>query len=93
MSPFKIAVTKRFNSELKKFFPGSSEKKIMSKLNTYVFEQLRSNPYSGPNIKRLKNHSPPTWRYRIKDYRFFYEINEEQGLVIFLAISHRKEAY
>ena len=44
-------------------------------------------------VERLKNWDPPTWRYRIGAWRFFYEIDEEQKLVLMTAGDHRSSAY
>jgi len=41
----------------------------------------RNNPHFGPSIKRLKHWHPPTWRYRVGDWRFFYEIDEPLRIV------------
>jgi mRNA interferase RelE/StbE len=41
----------------------------------------------------LRGWEPDTWRYRIRDWRFFYEIDEDEKLVILTAAHHRREAY
>lgn len=66
---------------------------VVRKLREYVYPILKSEPHFGPNIKRLKNWNPPTWRYRIGDWRLFYEINEAEKTVFMTAASHRREAY
>lgn len=65
----------------------------MAKLQTYAYPQLRQQPYFGKNIKKLRNYSPDTWRYRIGDYRFFYTIDDRRKIVFMLAIDHRGSAY
>ena len=72
---------------------GGQRPRIERKLLTYVYPQLRANPYVGQNIKKLRDTTPDTWRYRIGDYRFFYSINERQHLVFMLAADHRGRAY
>ena len=37
--------------------------------------------------KKLKNYNPNTWRYRIGNYRLFYEIDEKEKLIIILTIN------
>ncbi len=69
------------------------QKRIRAKLQEFTYPILRGNPHFGPNIKRLKNWNPPTWRYRIGDWRFFYEINENELIVFMITAEHRKEAY
>ena len=65
------------------------EKKLISK----TYPQLASEPYYGNNIKKLKNYNPETWRYRIGNYRVFYEINEEKKIVSIIGINTRQNAY
>jgi mRNA interferase RelE/StbE len=84
--------TKGFQEDLSRDFSGQ-QKRIVRKLQEYVYPQLRIQPYFGPNIKKLKNYEPDTWRYRIGDYRFFYEIDEKNRLVIMLAAENRSDAY
>jgi mRNA interferase RelE/StbE len=67
--------------------------RLETKLRTYVYPFLSGEPYMGPNIKRLKNWDPPTWRYRVGDWRFFYETDEAKRIVFIIACKQRKEAY
>jgi len=67
--------------------------RIKEKLREHVYSQLRNEPHFGPNIKRLKNWEPPTWRYRVGAWRFFYEINEREKLVLITAAYHRGRTY
>jgi len=64
-----------------------------TKLRNFVYPLLRENPYFGPNIKRLRNWEPATWRYRIGDWRFFYEIDEGRRIIYMTAADHRREAH
>jgi len=64
-----------------------------SKLRDEVYCQLRVQPYFGPNVKKLKDYRPETWRYRIGSWRFFYEIDDDDHVVIMVAASHRGSAY
>ena len=63
------------------------------KLRTHVYPRLRENPHHGPQVKRLKDWRPPTWRYRVGDWRFFYEIDEDERVVYMTAAHHRGQAY
>jgi mRNA interferase RelE/StbE len=62
-------------------FNGKGEK-LRKKLIGHVYPQLRNNPYFGKNIKKLKNYSPDTWRYRIGGYRFFCEIDDKAHITL-----------
>ncbi len=66
---------------------------IQAKLTQQVYPQLRNNPFYGTNIRRLKNYKPPTWRYRIGKYRFFYEVDQDDRVVMMTAADHRKDCY
>jgi len=92
LQPFRVFETRRFLSDLARFGE-VVQKRIEAKLREYVYPLLRQNPHSGANIKRLKNWDPPTWRYRVGDWRFFYEIDEKERIVSMTAADHRKEAY
>lgn len=92
MDKYKIFITDEFASGLESDFKGH-QAKIKKKLEEYVYPQLRQNPHFGNNIKKLRDFTPPTWRYRIGDYRFFYEIDEKDRLVIMISADNRKDAY
>ena len=90
--PFRIFETRRFLSDLAALGI-VSQRRLEAKLREFVYPILRQTPHSGSNIKRLKNWDPPTWRYRVGDWRFFYEIDDERRIVFMTAADHRKEAY
>lgn len=92
LARYRVFETDQFVADLKKDFEGQAER-LYAKLETYVYPQLRENPYFGQNIKKLKSYHPDTWRYRIGKYRFFYVIDEKERLVIMLMIDARKDAY
>ena len=92
MAKFRLLETAHFRKDLEQDF-GGQRVRIERKLTTYVYPQLRVNPYVGPNIKKLRETRPETWRYRIGDYRFFYAVDERARLVLMLAADHRGQAY
>ena len=92
LDKFKIFETNQFLKDLTHDFTGQKVR-IEKKLTTYVYPQLRENPYFGKNIKKLKDYKPETWRYRIGAYRFFYEIDEKKKLIFMLTIDSREDAY
>ena len=89
---YRIFETENF-SKILKSFSLSGASKIREKLNDYVYPILRVEPCFGPNIKKLKGYEPPTWRYRIGDWRFFYEIDTKSKIVFMTVAFHRSEAY
>ena len=92
MTNYRIFETEQFQEDLRRI-GRSGQPKVAQKLRDYVYPQLREHPHFGPNIKKLKGFDPDTWRYRIGDYRFFYEIDEDEKIVFMLAASHRSVAY
>ncbi len=87
-----IFETRQFSFDLARLGP-AVQKRLEAKLRKSVYPILRENPFSGPNIKRLKNWEPPTWRYRVGDWRFFYEVDEKHKIVFMTVADHRKDAY
>ena len=92
MANYRIFETENFQDNIKHIRLAGS-KNIQKKLETYVYPQLRDEPHYGLNIKKLRNYAPVTWRYRIGDWRFFYEIDEKDHIAYMIAVHHRKEAY
>ena len=92
LSEYRIFETEQFQKDLRAIARAGLAR-ITRKLRQTVYPQLRTRPHFGPNIKKLKDYSPQTWRYRIGAWRFFYEIDEEQHTVFLIAASHRGSAY
>ena len=89
---YRIFETRQFLKDLSRLGP-AAEHRLAAKLRDHVYPVLRGNPHFGPNIKRLKSFEPPTWRYRVGDWRFFYEIDETDRVVSMTAADHRRQAY
>ncbi len=88
MYDFKIAETKNFQ-KIKK----NIDKKIYNKIVAVVYPQLKSNPYCGTNIKKLKGKFEGYYRYRLGNYRLFYLIEYEKVLIVVTDFKHRQNAY
>jgi len=58
-----------------------------------VYPRLRTNPYLGPSIRRLRGDLQSIFRYRIGDYRLFYTIDPDNKRVYILELQDRKDAY
>jgi mRNA interferase RelE/StbE len=87
---FRIFETDQFIKDINKI-KGNKQEKLYLKIKNYVYPQLKDNPYYGLNIKKLRSWLPDTWRYRIGNYRIFYEIND--NIVSIIAIETRGNAY
>jgi len=58
-----------------------------------VYPILRSNPFFGGNIKKLKGEYKDIYRFRIGDYRLFYKVEEQQSIIFVVDIESRQDAY
>lgn len=92
MSEYRVFETEEFLKGLEAL-PRQTSLQIRRKLDGHLYPLLRHNPYSGPNIKKLRGYSPDTWRYRIGDFRIFYIVYEEDRVVEMLTVDLRRDAY
>lgn len=92
MPEYAIFETEQFQKDLQAL-ARAGHPKVVEKLERSVYPQLKAHPHFGPNIRKLKNYDPETWRYRIGSWRFFYEIDDDEHTVFMLAASHRGSAY
>lgn len=92
MTEYRIFETRQFQRDIEQLAHGGRQQ-IVDKLRRVVYPQLRLHPHYGPNIRRLKGYDPPTWRYRIGAWLFFFEIDERAKIVFLTAASHRGSAY
>jgi len=86
---FEIAETEDFSRKLKTHDYVS----LISKIENFVYPQLRVNPFYGPNIKKLKGQFKDLYRYRIGNFRLFYGIDSNKIIVIIIDIKKRKDSY
>jgi mRNA interferase RelE/StbE len=86
---FSIAETAIFQKHIKspKFI------RLYDKIKNYIYPQLRTNPFFGPNIRKLKGELEGLYRYRLGNYRLFYQIDGKKVIVYILDIYKRKDAY
>ena len=89
MDDYKIAETETFSKKInsRKFIH------LYSKIANDVFPILRSNPFFGINIKKLKGKYNEIYRIRIGDFRMFYKIDENKKIIFIINIENRKDAY
>ncbi len=92
MAECRLFETEQFATDLRRLARGG-HRRLVDKLRRTVYPQLARHPHFGPNIKKLKGYEPETWRYRIGAWRFFYEIDEEERVVLLIAAAHRGSAY
>ena len=92
MSDFRVFETEEFEKQFKKLPPRDASF-LRRKLDSYVYPQIKNEPFWGTNIKKLQGYSPVTWRYRIGNFRLFYVVDADQRVVFVLTLDHRKDAY
>ena len=92
MREYRIFETDQFSCDLK-HLTRAGRPAIVRKLRATVYPQLRRHPRQGPHIRKLRDYEPDMWRYRIGAWRFFYEIDDDEQLVLMVAASHRGSAY
>ena len=89
---FRIFETDEFLKKLKKI---SSRESVFlkRKLDSFVYPQLKVEPFWGNNIKKLQGYTPDTWRYRVGKFRIFYIVDQEEQIIYLLTVENRKDAY
>ena len=92
MPDFRIFETDEFAKRFKKLSSRDSTF-LRRKLDSYVYPQIKKEPFWGTNIKKLQGYSPDTWRYRIGKFRLFYVVDTEERVVFMLTVDDRKDAY
>lgn len=88
LSKYQIAETRTFVKIKKKI-----DKKLYSKIENFVYPQLRENPFYGSNIKKLKDNLEGYYRYRVGNYRLFYLIENDKLIIVVVDFRHRQQAY
>jgi len=91
LNNYRIFETDFFADKLTEFT--KQYKNLSLKLKNYVYPQLKENPHFGKNIKKLKDYTPDTWRYRIGKFRFFYEVHGKDKIVFMINVDWRKDSY
>jgi len=89
LDKYKIAETETFSKKInsKKF------SHLYQKIAKDLYPILRSNPFFGTNIKKLKGEFKEIYRFRIGDYRLFYKIDDNEKIIFIVSIEDRKDAY
>ena len=91
-SEYRLFETDEFLSKLDGL-PGPRAAAIRAKLRSQVYLQIRTQPFHGANIRKLRGFAAGAWRYRIGNYRIFYTVDQDDRVVSLLTIEHGKDAY
>ncbi len=89
---FRIFETDEFLKRIKKLASRDAAF-LRRKLDSFVYPQLKAEPFWGSNIKKLQGYTPETWRYRIGRFRVFYIADHEEQVLYILTVDDRKDAY
>jgi len=89
LGDFIIAETENFQKKIKTL----KCSQLYPKIRDYVYPLLRTNPFFGSNIKKLKGEYQDVYRFRIGFYRLFYKIRQDKVIVFIFDIESRKDAY
>jgi len=92
LNKYRVFETDEFLKRIEKLDP-LNKSFIKKKLTSYIYPQIKLEPFFGRNIKKLKGYVPDTWRYRIGKFRIFYTIDQEEEIIYILTIDHRRDAY
>ncbi|MBN2323347.1 MAG: type II toxin-antitoxin system RelE/ParE family toxin [Spirochaetes bacterium] len=92
MSDFRVFETNEFFQKLGKLLKDHA-RFIRSKLDEYVYPQLKKEPFFGPNIRKLRDYTPAMWRYRIGRFRLFYTVDTNENMVYILSVDFHRESY
>ncbi|MBW1849119.1 MAG: hypothetical protein JRJ27_18740, partial [Deltaproteobacteria bacterium] len=57
---------------------------LRKKLDSFVYPQIKKEPFWGNNIKKFQGYSPDTWRYRIGKFRLFYIVDQDEKIIYML---------
>jgi mRNA interferase RelE/StbE len=89
LNNFKIAETEHYAKKIN----SKKYKHLYQRIAEDVYPLLRSNPFFGGNIKKLKGTYKDVFRFRIGDFRLFYKIEDSESIVFVIDIEDRKNAY
>jgi len=92
LSEYRIFETNEFLKKIKKL-SSKDATFLRKKLDSFVYPQIKIEPFWGNNIKKLRGYSPETWRYRVGRFRLFYVVDNEEHVVYFLTVDDLKDAY
>jgi mRNA interferase RelE/StbE len=89
---YRIFETRTFQKDLESLGPAVA-RRLRSTLERRVYPILRVTPRAVPSAARLRDWEPPTWRIRLRSWRIFFEIDDQERVVFLTAADHRKDAY
>lgn len=66
---------------------------LYDRIKSIVYPQLATNPFSGPDIKKLQGRLTRYHWFRIGDYRLFYRIDKKKAVVVIESLELVRRLY
>ncbi len=88
MNRFSIYYTKQAKKALKKL-----DKPVLVMIKAWLEKNLLNTANPRKYGKALKGKYSGYWRYRIGSYRIIAEIRDNELMIVFVDLGHRKEIY
>ena len=85
---YSVETTPRFDKEFKKL-DKYTQKMIRSWVNKHLLDCENPRAFGKGLTANLSGH----WRYRIGDYRLICKIQDNELIILALAIGHKKDIY
>ena len=83
-----VEITRTAEKQLTKF-----SREVQSALLSYLRERVQVAEDPRQFGKALHGDKRRLWRYRVGDYRIICDIQDEELIVLVLAVAHRKDAH
>jgi mRNA interferase RelE/StbE len=83
-----VKTTPLFDKSIKKL-----DRHTIKVIKDYIDKNLQNTENPRQHGKGLTANRSGQWRYRIGDYRLICEINDNELIILALAIGHRRDIY
>lgn len=69
------------------------DKPVQKRITSFLLERLQDADNPRANGKALQGKLSGLWRYRLGDYRLLCRIEDNELLILVIALGHRKQIY
>jgi mRNA-degrading endonuclease RelE of RelBE toxin-antitoxin system len=66
---------------------------LYERIKSIVYPQLETNPFSGPDIKKLQGRLTRYHWFMVGDYRLFYRIDKKKAVVVIESLELARRLY
>lgn len=88
MKKYKILFTEKAKKQLFKL-----NKSTQKLITAWMAKNLQDTDNPRQHGKALSGNKSGYWRYRVADYRIIVEIQDEELVILAIAIAHRRQVY